>query len=428
MNKDIPLSRSKNIQQKSTKRIISYLLIIIISQFLISSCQKKTSPASPIIAEISVKEIILRLASNPEDSLLNYCLQKTAEIKQKSNDDFYSIFEKVVLQSAPDQRLSEMFPYLIEQHQITALSGNDEVIRAIRSVSADVYANVRYIITGRLLQSNIKFEWIKENLNKDRLMIMLKNQADSSRIQNLVESKGRLEFWETSTLKEIFSDINEANKYLKSIDALKSLSLSPKQEVMRSYVDKNLLNYFLQLNLYQGDDGNYYPSDIAEIGSSVIMDTANINKLLSLSQKYFPRQLKFVWERWPFENLNSTCINLIALHSDLPGCAPYIQGSLLGETRIVKQGNQYWVRGEFNIDGQQAIRRLTGRNIDRQIAILLDGHCLYYPRITEEISIGGLPLTKLLEKNEAIDCSSILSCGELPVTVRIIRPTTGKEI
>src|SRR5262249_40332609 len=102
------------------------------------------------------------------------------------------------------------------------------------------------------------------------------------------------------------------------------------------------------------------------------------------------------------------------------------------------QTNKPYVAVNFNGDGAEAFGQLTGRNVKRRMAIVLDDHVASAPVIQTEIgqgrcqiTLGGFrPYNQIL--NEARDLVLVLKAGALPVPIRpsneqLIGPTLGRD-
>jgi preprotein translocase subunit SecD len=101
------------------------------------------------------------------------------------------------------------------------------------------------------------------------------------------------------------------------------------------------------------------------------------------------------------------------------------------------QTNKPYVALNFNREGAEAFQQLTGRNIKRRMAIVLDDKVASAPTIQSEIrdhcqiTLGGFrPYNEVL--NEANDLVVVLKAGALPVPIRpsneqMIGPTLGRD-
>ena len=177
------------------------------------------------------------------------------------------------------------------------------------------------------------------------------------------------------------------------------------------------------------------------IGVASKTDMNAINQMLSDAKNLFDSNLKFAWSVKPTDNenyqkivgTNAEVYELIALRlSHDKKCA--LGGEVITDARQdYGQGNQVEVTIQMNADGANKWKKLTGDNIGKQIAIVLDNVVYSYPVVNGEIpngrsSISGGGMTI----EEAQDLANILKAGKLPAPATILEeqvvgPTLGKE-
>jgi preprotein translocase subunit SecD len=86
----------------------------------------------------------------------------------------------------------------------------------------------------------------------------------------------------------------------------------------------------------------------------------------------------------------------------------------------------------MNSEGARTWSRLTGANVGKQVAIVLDGVVYSYPNIEERIPSGRTQISGLESRQEAEDIVTILRSGSLPAPVDIVEertvgPSLGEE-
>jgi protein-export membrane protein SecD len=79
---------------------------------------------------------------------------------------------------------------------------------------------------------------------------------------------------------------------------------------------------------------------------------------------------------------------------------------------------------EFNRQGGRQFRRVTGANVGRQLAIVLDGKVRSAPNIRERIPSGRAQITGSFTIDQAKDLAIVLRAGALPAPVNIIEERT----
>ncbi len=94
--------------------------------------------------------------------------------------------------------------------------------------------------------------------------------------------------------------------------------------------------------------------------------------------------------------------------------------------------NQPYVALTFNPRGAMIFERITGENIKKRMAIVLDGKVYSAPTIQDKISGGRASITGRFSVEEARDLAIVLRAGALPAPVtvmeqRTVGPSLGQE-
>ncbi len=94
--------------------------------------------------------------------------------------------------------------------------------------------------------------------------------------------------------------------------------------------------------------------------------------------------------------------------------------------------NEPYVSVDFNRRGGTEFARITGENVKRRMAIILDGVVRSAPTIQERIGGGKAQITGSYTADEAHDLAIVLRAGALPATVKIVQnitvgPTLGAD-
>ena len=96
------------------------------------------------------------------------------------------------------------------------------------------------------------------------------------------------------------------------------------------------------------------------------------------------------------------------------------------------QMNQAYVMLNFNTRGARIFERVTGENVGRRMAIVLDGKVYSAPVIRERIGGGRASISGSFTTEEAQDLAIVLRAGSLPAPVsvlgeRTVGPSLGQE-
>jgi len=94
--------------------------------------------------------------------------------------------------------------------------------------------------------------------------------------------------------------------------------------------------------------------------------------------------------------------------------------------------NEPYVSLTFNNIGARVFEKVTGENVKKRLAIVLDGNVYSAPVIQEKISGGKAQITGRFSMEDAQDLSIVLRAGALPAPVKIIQnltvgPSLGRD-
>lgn len=95
-------------------------------------------------------------------------------------------------------------------------------------------------------------------------------------------------------------------------------------------------------------------------------------------------------------------------------------------------GSEPYVALEFNSEGARIFERVTGENVGRRLAIVLDDVVYSAPVIKERIPGGKASITGSFTVEEAKDLAIVLRAGALPAPVKVVQnitigPTLGAD-
>jgi len=195
----------------------------------------------------------------------------------------------------------------------------------------------------------------------------------------------------------------------------------------------NPLFTYLNPPVYQGKDGKVEQGQGAMVGRSLIKDTSRVNYMMRLVKNVFPRDVKFAWIVKPNTN-SKEILDLVALKITSRDGTPAMGGDVItGARQDYSQNGEVEVAMQMNGEGARIWKRLTGDNIGKQVAIVLDGYVYSYPVVKGEIPNGSSSISGgSMTVEEAQDLANILKAGKLPAPARIVAeeevgPSLGRE-
>ncbi len=102
-----------------------------------------------------------------------------------------------------------------------------------------------------------------------------------------------------------------------------------------------------------------------------------------------------------------------------------LTGDVLSDARVaIGQFNDSYVSITFDSKGGQEFERITGENVKKRMAVVLDNNIYSAPVIQERISGGRAQITGTFTTQEANDLAIVLRAGALPAPLKIVQDLT----
>jgi SecD/SecF fusion protein len=428
-----------------------------------------------VVLEVSIGEIVRALAGpNSVNPIFQQAMQSAYNKQKSSSRDFVTLFGESFSEIDPNAKLASIFNTVELKDKISYNSTNEEVLDVIRKETDGAFDMTFNILRTRIDRFGVTQPNVQKLAGTGRILVELPGIKDPARVRKLLQGTARLEFWETYSYAEIYGYFAEANKRLvtltgtdkiegetASADSLsldqakgEELAKATEKDTASSLLDKiesdtsksaasersfedyakdNPLNAYLMPAFFQGEDGNYYPGQSATVGFAAIKDTATVNALLNRVNSVFPRNLKLAWTVKPREE-KSDVLELVALKVTSRDGSSALGGEVIVDARQdYDQNGKPEVSLNMNSEGARVWKRLTGENVGKQIAIVLDNHVYSFPNVINEIPNGMSSISGGdMSIEEAQDLANILKAGKLPAAARIVEeavvgPSLGTE-
>jgi SecD/SecF fusion protein len=168
------------------------------------------------------------------------------------------------------------------------------------------------------------------------------------------------------------------------------------------------------------------------IGFVMARDKKMVDFILSRPdvKNLIPPDFEFVWSAKPFTAQDGNqYYNLLAVKKE-----PEITGKVITEARatIDSDNNSPIVIMRMNSEGAREWARITGANINKHIAIILDGTAYSWPVVRTKIVGGSSQIEGLDSPEEAKLLEVVLKAGALPAPLEIIEernvgPSLGED-
>ncbi|HQQ12628.1 MAG TPA: protein translocase subunit SecD, partial [Bacteroidales bacterium] len=422
-----------------------------------------------VVLEVSVKDIINALSGYSEDPVFRQAMESAVRKQQNSQKDFVTLFGESFNEIDPNARLASIFLYEFKDKGITTNSTNEEVMKVIRAEAEGAIDRSFQILRTRIDRFGVTQPNIQKLATSGRILVELPGIKDPKRVRNLLQGTAQLEFWETYNFTDLYTFFDEANKRLADMasssqtassasqtssstdktatesnpaDTTKSLidqiaseaDTTKKDNNAENYAKNNPLYAYLMPSYVQNESGQFYPGSTARVGQAMVKDTARVNNMLRQVQGVFPRNLKLAWTVKPRGGQGAPdVLELVALKSSRDNKAALGGEVIVDARQDYDQNGKVEVTIQMNSEGAKSWKRLTGENIGKQVAIVLDDYVYSFPVVNDEIPNGRSSISGgEMSVEEAQDLANILKAGKLPAPSRIMEeavvgPSLGRE-
>ena len=392
-----------------------------------------------VMLQVQLQDLVRALSGDNPSPAFQQALNLAKQRSVNSRDDFITLFGNAWKEVAGGQRLSQIFGTYEMKDKIKPESTDAEVLTVIRSEAESAVSNSFNVLRNRIDRFGVTQPSIQKIGNSGRILVELPGVKEPERVRKLLQGTASLEFWETFTNQEISGYLAEANAKLAQILA-EETPAAPVEEnkeaegedilgselAQNQNADADLEAYKKQNPLFAVLSPSQYTGN-ACIGFASGVDTAKVNRYLAMPQiaEIFPAEFIPMWSVKPSEMFDSDNIfELIAIKSTSRNGKAKLDGGVVTDARVVYDhgtNGEPSVSMSMNAEGANIWARMTGDNVGRQIAIVLDGMVYSYPNVNSAITGGNSSITGHFTPDEATDLVNVLKSGKLPAPATIIQ-------
>ena len=395
-----------------------------------------------VMLQVQLQDLVKALAGNNADPAFLKALSLAKERSVNSREDFITLFADAWKEVSGGQRLAKIFGTYEMKDRIKAESTDAEVIAVIREEAESAVANSFNVLRNRIDRFGVTQPSIQKLGNSGRILVELPGVKEPERVRKLLQGTASLEFWETFTNQEVAVYLAEANSKLAEILADGEEEVAVEEPAADSSAAESVADTLLNAELASQETSKELeayrkanplfavltPSQTGDacIGFAAAIDTAKVNKYLKMPQiaEIFPAEFRAMWTVHPSERLAADNIyELVAIKSTSKTGKAKLDGGVVTDARTVYENGQNGepsVSMSMNAEGANIWARMTGDNVGKQIAIVLDGMVYSYPMVNGAITGGNSSITGHFTPEEANDLVNVLKSGKLPAPATII--------
>ncbi len=367
-----------------------------------------------VTLEVGTAQLVSELAGDYADEELEEIINVARERAFEERTDFIDEFVEEFESRDSDAMLSRYFRS--DAAEITRRSTNEEITAYLEDQQAAAVDRAMEIIRSRVDRFGVTEPSILQQ-GSNRIVVELPGVDDEQRVRDLLRGTARLEFRLTPEPEEINNTKERFAEYFGN--------LLEEQEQDTTAADT------AQVSTDEGDDVpnllevfDLRGSNQYSFGYAAETDTAAVNYWLSQEevQDMIPRNMELLWGAQPFATDNGLELyEMIAVRDQIE-----LTGDVISEARVAFDPATNVPEVSMTMDSEGARRwaRITGANIGKPVAIVLDGYVYSYPTVRSKINNGRSSISGLGGQTEAADLVNILMSGALPAPLDIIEERT----
>ena len=414
-----------------------------------------------VMLEVSTVDVVRALASHTEDSVFNKAIDMAVDAQKKTtNRDFVSLFYDAIRQVNPDVQLASYFNTQLRD-RIKLNDDNETVIRVVKEEAAGAYDRTYEILRQRIDKFGVAQPTIQQLRASERILVELPGVKDPQRVRKLLQGTAQLEFWLTYDNAEAYQMLEKADKYIASVGGTDAQTEeTPATEEVAEAAETEGDSLLNALNVSEGDDVENAMNEMAKdhplFNENMLMPNINeqggllqgpvvgyargksrdaISRMINMAfekKVLDSRTVKFLWSAKPVTD-GSDIYQLFAIRINTRDASALLDGRVITDARqdfSNAGGNE--ISMTMNNEGAREWKRITGENVGKCIAIVLDDLVYSAPVVNGEIAGGRSSITGSFTLEEAKDLANILKSGKLPAPAIIVQeavvgPSLGQE-
>ena len=399
-----------------------------------------------IVLEVDLPTLVTTLAINKDAKFERTVNEVRNILVENPQQEFFSVFT---------EKISENGLRLPRYYDVDYGAKAEDILNSIREQADDAINRVLEILQNRVDQFGVSEPTIQKQGNR-RIIVELAGIQDSERARALLQSTAQLEFFMVKS-PEVTNDIlSQIDKAVRGDEELEALAAAVDGEQAQTEDGELAVSNDQTISISElfGDDGlssedagsgdtavvvdqnifqeRPFSSMLRALGNNIAVPEKNLYAIKKIINKpEVQDKLSLGNGRFLFapeaENyttntgLEEPLVSMYFLEHDAD-----LTGGVIEEANATIGGQgtsavgQPIVLLDMNSDGARTWSRITGANIGRRIAIVLDKKVHMAPSIRTKITDGGTLIEGFANMDEAKDIAIVLRAGALPAPVKII--------
>ncbi len=397
-----------------------------------------------VTLEVGIADLVRALSNYSRDKAFNEAVNKAVAQKATSGQDFIDLFVANYRELAPGSKLAPLFS-ASSNKKVTFESSDNQTIAYLRDEADLAFQNTYKILRNRIDRFGVASPNINPDKSKKIINVELAGVTDKERVRKYLQSSANLQFFELYNIGDIDESLLAAENALAAVlkgNSADTISVStPDTTGAVSSTDTNfaaqrpIISLFANIFQPEQDPKTGTVTFPSALGVVQQKDTAQLGEYLRspVVTSKMPANLKFCYGYLGGADDKTSGFFAIYALRTIDGTRSKLEGE-----RIIDANQDFDERGRVSINmkmdqvGAKIWAKMTGDNIGKGIAIVLDEFVLSAPTVNGEIPNGSSVITGTYEVSEAVDFAETLKSGKLPAPAKIVQeqivgPTLGAE-
>ena len=411
-----------------------------------------------VMLEVQVEDVVKALAGDSQNdpAFVEAIAEANEAMKQGSSNDYIADFVKAYERLSGGRPIAGIF-VSPDRKDITLESSDADVEKILKRETEAAIAASFNVLRSRIDHFGVTQPNIMRLPNSHRILVELPGVKEPQRVRDLLQGTASLEFWTTYDAREVLPILVSADKFIRSEQSAQPAageaevsaevaSTAPAAGETSGLIaevgaDSASVAESARTGNYDREENPLFavldPSFAggAAIGAAYKADMAAVNAYLAQPavRELFPADILFKWGVKGDDHIDGRYY-LYAIRVSTPDGKAPLDGSVVTEAteQYAQRGATAEVSMTMNAEGTQEWARVTGENIGKCIAIVLDGYVYSAPRVNGKIDKGQSSITGDFTIQEAKDLANVLNSGKVPAPAKIIQdtvvgPSLGQE-
>lgn len=363
-----------------------------------------------LVMEVNTAKLLERLAKDPDETYMRL-LKEAEEEASVSDENVVSILASKMQEN--NIRLSRYFGSIRED--------DEEIIDKLQEQEADAVSRALEVINNRVNQYGVSEPNIQKQGSR-RIIVELPGISNEEEAKRLLQGRALLEF-------RFVKERDFTYPIMTRIDEVLAGNVTDTTSIEDTTAAADTLNQDLTEEEFAVEHPFFAVALInaqSNTGDAFVKeeDRAKVNAYLARPevQNVIPDNVEFLFSAKPEivqEGVNYYKLFLVNKQPELTG------GVIVdAQANIDPQTTAPIVTMQMNSEGSREWARITGSNINKRCAIVLDGVVYSDPYIRSKIPTGNSQIEGMADLDEANLLEIVLKAGALPAPIDIIEERT----